>query len=358
MHHYWVSTVGRGDRTNCGLPDTEGLEDTRDAIERILDEYFACYGVLFNVAVFPCKTEKELSRTNIDFSRIDNTQPGSVLPNPFESDGVTFEASDQPNSRIVDIFPVGGDGAGELDLHRKMLVTLPADIQVEKVEAKVVHFNPDGVTMEAFNDNGSIELQIAGPEQNEEHDLVIEGEGITHVIFTAPENEAVLLKFAYSVAEEVKVDPSEIDLEDYPHIIDFEPKTRDLYQAASETGEILTGSKSGVKTDKSFTHTESTEDKFSVGVVIPGESGESIAGKAGFSRTNTDIDQEQWAVQTDASRERRENQSTTTQLSQMYNLLTSYHIGTNRASRIFDACSSPCSTANRFSNIRTGASRH
>src|SRR5439155_1631230 len=43
-------------------------------------------------------------------------------------------------------------------------------------------------------------------------------------------------------------------------------------------------------------------------------------------------DQDTSTVQVDASRERRENQGTTTSLSQMYNLLTGYHAGTNRAS--------------------------
>jgi len=85
-----------------------------------------------------------------------------------------------------------------------------------------------------------------------------------------------------------------------------------------------------VKTDKSFTHTHSTENSLSLGIQAPlGDSG--LVGKAGTSLANTDTDQSQWAVQADSSRERRETQSTSTQISQMYNLLTGYHVGTNRA---------------------------
>ena len=54
----------------------------------------------------------------------------------------------------------------------------------------------------------------------------------------------------YGVLLEVGVFPRNessqqaVALYDYPHIIDLEPKRRDLYQTASETGDILTGSMS------------------------------------------------------------------------------------------------------------------
>ncbi len=54
------------------------------------------------------------------------------------------------------------------------------------------------------------------------------------------------------------------DLSNYPHIISLEPKNRDLYQAATENGEILTASNSREATDKSLMHTESTE----TGVIV------------------------------------------------------------------------------------------
>ena len=39
----------------------------------------------------------------------------------------------------------------------------------------------------------------------------------------------------------------------------FRAKTRDLYQAATDSGEVLTASKSGVSTDKTLTHIDKTE---------------------------------------------------------------------------------------------------
>lgn len=146
----------------------------------------------------------------------------------------------------------------------------------------------------------------------------------------------------YGVLLNVSVHPDKKDkdnLDKYPHIIDFEPKVRDFYQAATETGEILTSSVSKLSTNKSFGTTDSTQSSWNAGANvkatipvegIPIETG--ITGSTGQVRTETD--QENWGVSTDASRERREGQSTTTQLSQMYNLLTGYHSGTNRASFI------------------------
>lgn len=311
----------------------EPTEDQREAIERILNEYFTCYGALLNVAVFPLsKTKKELvERARIDFGQLDDTEPGSLLPNPFEWGGMKFDALDQENNRIVDIFPEGGDGSGELDLHRKMVVTFPGASQVDKVDATVVHYATTGVAMEAFKGSESLGTHKAGLEQGEEHALSIEGEGIDQVVFTAPENEASLLEFAYSVAKEVSTGLEDIDLGDYPHIIDFEPKMRDLYQTATETGELLTASISKVKTDKSFTHTETTETGLSLKAMYApkGEKGSQISGS--LSHKWGETDQDQWTVETDASRERRETEGTTTQVSQMYNLLTGYHSGTNRA---------------------------
>src|SRR5262249_27701997 len=52
---------------------------------------------------------------------------------------------------------------------------------------------------------------------------------------------------------------------------------------------------------------------------------------AGLTHKWGDTSQDTYQVQTDASRERREKNATTTNLSQMYNLLTGYHPGTNRA---------------------------
>jgi len=150
----------------------------------------------------------------------------------------------------------------------------------------------------------------------------------------------------YGVLLNVSVHPdkkNKDDLDKYPHIIDFEPKVRDFYQAASETGEILTSSIGRLTTNKSYGTTDSTQSSWNAGSEVSSGIGitdpsSGVGGNIG-TKTNantgqvrTETDQSNWGITTDASRERREGQSTTTQLSQMYNLLTGYHSGTNRAS--------------------------
>lgn len=125
-------------------------------------------------------------------------------------------------------------------------------------------------------------------------------------------------------------------LNSYPHIVDFEPKVRDLYQTATENGEILSASKSGVKTDRSFSRTEDSETgldlsaalKFPLGKDEKGGTGE-VGGKLSHKWGETDKDT--WQVTADAARERRETTGIKTEISQMYNLLAGYHAGTNRA---------------------------
>jgi hypothetical protein len=299
-----------------------------EELNRIIEtnSYFACYGVLLNVAVFPIsKTKTILKKNSIDFSK---HEPGTTLPNPHEiDDELGFEAVAQQNNRIIDIFPAGGDGIGELDLQHEMVITFPSSSRVEaKVVHAIVHSDDviNSVTMEAFKGDESIGSRTTGPEQFQVHVLSIEGDGIDRVVFTAPESEASLLEFTYYVPQSVS-----IGLADYPKIIDFQPKVRDLYQTATETGEVLTASVSKVNTDKTLTNTESTETGVSIkGEYKPSENS-SISGK--LSHKWGETDQDQFSVQTDSSRERREREGTTTQLSQMYNLLTGYHQGTNRA---------------------------
>ncbi|HYU77862.1 MAG TPA: hypothetical protein VEK56_02695 [Vicinamibacterales bacterium] len=310
------------------FPD-QPTEDQRAALDRILAEYFACYGVLLNVAVFPGR-HKVRKEATIDFARIPDARPGSVLPNPHEIGGVKFEADGVPENHLIDIFPAGGDSLAELDLNKRMTISFPPGLNVARVEARVVHFSASGVSLEAFKGTTSLGTKAAGSAQNTVHALVLEADGIERVVLSAPDNQASLLEFKYGIAAGESEDNRDIALDDFPHIIDFEPKVRDLYQAATETGEVLAGSKSGIKTDKSFTHTESTQHSFSAGVKVPIPSTPAV-GEISASRTTTDADQTQWAVQADASRERRETQSTSTQISQMYNLLTGYHVGTNRA---------------------------
>lgn len=140
----------------------------------------------------------------------------------------------------------------------------------------------------------------------------------------------------YGAFLQVAVFPRQSDtpLASYPHIIDFEPKVRDLYQTATENGEILSASKSGVKTDRSFSHTEDSQTGLDLNAALKfplGENGGTgeVGGKLSHKWGETDKDT--WQVTADASRERRETTGMKTELSQMYNLLTGYHAGTNRA---------------------------
>jgi len=117
-------------------------------------------------------------------------------------------------------------------------------------------------------------------------------------------------------------------LSTFPRIVDFEPKNRDLYQAATEKGEVLTASKSGIKTDKSFTSVQSTETGLNMGAEVPIKG---VKGKAGLSHEWGKKDTDSDKITRDGSQERRETEGSTTTISQMYSLLSGYHIGTNRA---------------------------
>jgi hypothetical protein len=296
-----------------------------EALDLILSEYFACYGVLLNVAVFPFPSTRAVERLldTIEFTGLEEPEVGG-LPNPLTIRDVTFEAPGQPANNLVDLFPEGGDGIPELDLQGEMVVTLatPAD----RVVARVVRTTPGDIVMSAFRGEEAVGEATAGEDPGM-HSLSIEAEDVDRLTISAPEGPASLIDLSY-----FDVEREQVPIRDFPHIVDVEPKLRDLYQAASETGEVLTASTSSVKTDKTLASTEQTETGFKLGaeVPIPQVPGSKVTGS--FERKRTEKEEDTWSVGTDASRERRETQGTTTQLSQMYNLLSAYHVGTNRAS--------------------------
>lgn len=126
----------------------------------------------------------------------------------------------------------------------------------------------------------------------------------------------------------------------YPRIIDFEPKRRDLYQAATESGEVLTASVNRLRLDKTFSHTESVEtgvsltagQKTSVSVPVEGVNiGSERNVQGSLSRSWGETSQDVRSSTRDAHQEERERFATTTHLNQMYNLLNGYHLGTNRS---------------------------
>lgn len=128
---------------------------------------------------------------------------------------------------------------------------------------------------------------------------------------------------------------ADIGLWDYPYIQDFEPKKRELYETVSKSGEMLAGSKSALNLKKGMTTTESVEESdILTGVKVKvggwGVSAETdVSGKWGTEKKS---EKEQSEVKTtDSSIEKRETQSYTASINQMYQPLLSYHLGTNRA---------------------------
>lgn len=137
----------------------------------------------------------------------------------------------------------------------------------------------------------------------------------------------VLLNVSVLPEEEVK------EISKYPKIIDFEPKNRELYQAATQSNEFLAGSNNSLSIGKSLSNTETTQNSWnaSAGATFPIAEGVTGNVQGGYSHSNTKSQTDNFGITSDSSQDKRESQSFTTHLSQMYNLLTGYHAGTNRA---------------------------
>lgn len=326
------------DETNRGHDELKvKVADLRAILDSL---YLACYGTLVNVAVTPSPaTRTQLASTPTSFGDLEQS---FTADNPLEVGDVTFRAVDREHNQVVNVTLDDGTRPQVLDLQRELEVTFPAS---SRVTVKLVHGQAE-VTMEAFQGTQVVgSPQRAGPAAGQQVDVLeIDGEEIDRVVLRATEDKAFLAEFVRTDKEEV-----DIDVKDFPHIIDFEPKMRDLYQGATEDGEVLTASTSEVKTDKSHARTESSETGLSIlgaiGAGLTTVAG-SLAGGvgaaagaavgsalAGANQTHKwgDTNQDNQQVQIDASRDRRERYATTTNISQMYNLLTGYHLGTNRA---------------------------
>ncbi|GGY05072.1 hypothetical protein [Paludibacterium paludis] len=144
---------------------------------------------------------------------------------------------------------------------------------------------------------------------------------------------------------QVLVGPSghneKIPLSDYPFFLDFEPKKRELYELATDTKEKQSRSIESVNVTKSAGNTQSTEI-FDIDMGGGGGGGQvSVFGTGGGFNYNAPHGQ--WGTKrmnaeegmatrsTDTGEEKRETYSFTSQISQMYHQLDSYHLGTNRA---------------------------
>ncbi len=148
---------------------------------------------------------------------------------------------------------------------------------------------------------------------------------------------------------QVAISPSSglVPRDEYPYFMDFQPKKRELYEMVTDTGERSSRSLEDTRIGKASGTSHSAE-------VLDVDQGGSSGGSAnanvsyagfgaGVGGSWSDSHQGQWGTKqmgaqessvarsTDESREKRESVSHTTQLSQMYHLLDSYHQGTNRA---------------------------
>ena len=147
----------------------------------------------------------------------------------------------------------------------------------------------------------------------------------------------------YGAILEVGVAPSkhtneddEVSLSKYPYFIDFEPKKREVYETVSQSGEQMSRSLDEINVSKGTTTTDAHEvlDETKVGVAASGGFfGIGVSGSYENSSGTKDLNQQEVSNvrTTDSAREQRENFSHTTQLTQMYHQLNSYHLGTNRA---------------------------
>jgi hypothetical protein len=120
---------------------------------------------------------------------------------------------------------------------------------------------------------------------------------------------------------------------DFPVITDFEPKLRDLYQGATLDNEVLSGSTGQTTIDRASKSTSST----TLGLTVSGGFGPGAANderrvpnaNASGSISSTRTEEQDYDFSTVSGQSSSQRNATTTSVSQMYNLLTGYHSGTN-----------------------------
>lgn len=128
-----------------------------------------------------------------------------------------------------------------------------------------------------------------------------------------------------------------VPLADYPYIANFEPKRREMYEAVTKSGEILGRSTSTLNVLKGATSADTTEIAAKIGAEVSAGIGNLTSGIVGgrvvaeYANTHGTAVSENTQRTMDDSREKRETYSSSTSLTQMYELFTAYHLGTNRA---------------------------
>lgn len=131
------------------------------------------------------------------------------------------------------------------------------------------------------------------------------------------------------------------DLTRFPFFLDFEPKKRELYQVATDSNERQSRSIDSLNVTKSAGSTQSLEvfdidmggGGFGAQASVAGTGGgfnyQAPNGQWGTKRMNAD--ESLSSRSSDVGQEKRETFSHSTQISQLYHQLDSYHLGTNRA---------------------------
>jgi hypothetical protein len=160
--------------------------------------------------------------------------------------------------------------------------------------------------------------------------------GLTDLLNTYNPCHGAILQVVVGPAE-----GTDLPIDRYPFFMDFEPKKRELYEMATDTQEKQSRSIESLNITKSAGSTQSMEvldiDQGGGGFGAQG----SYAGTGGgftyqaphgqWGTKRLNADESLASRSSDVAQEKRETYSFSTQLSQMYHLLDSYHLGTNRA---------------------------
>lgn len=149
-----------------------------------------------------------------------------------------------------------------------------------------------------------------------------------------------------------------VPLHDFPYITSIQPRKRELYEVATQSGEIASQSANKLNVLKGTTTTGTTED---YDLELGGGSGGHSALFGLWSEQHSDPQkqagtinrrqtQDQNVTTSDASRDRREQHAFSTSINQLHTLLQSYHLGTNRV--MFFLQPAPHMQDMRFSFVR------
>jgi hypothetical protein len=296
-----------------------------DASLDFTDSYFACYGVLLNVAVFPSVTTVPQSVPGPVVTFDCSTIGSSPVVNPLKTANSALQFTVTSGGVLPTALPMSPNGSsGQLAIDVERGATLEIDLPVStNVSLDFGSASAGTVTAYEFGTQVLAPTLLAGAAG------ALSALTVTKIVISSTSNDTCLNSVSYASLE------GPTTLKDYPHIIDFEPKTRDLYQSATDQSEILTGSSGSVNTGKSQTNTTSTQMGLGMGTNVSATAyGVTLGGNASLTGSWGSTSSDSSTTQIDQSRQMRETQGTSTNISQQYNLLTGYHSGTNRATFI------------------------